>query len=99
MIRARSGDLFILGLDAENLRRLQAKEPILVPLRELGGPAVRVLILYGGETPAEVAQTIGESAGASPEEVARMVAFAAAPVRPDETRVLPPTPAKKGQPS
>ena len=47
MLRARtSNGVFILGIDAENVRRLQAGKPILVSLAELGGTD-DVMIFYG----------------------------------------------------
>lgn len=47
MIRARlSNGAFILGIDAENVRRLQAGFPILVDLSELGGTDT-ICLMYG----------------------------------------------------
>lgn len=47
MIRARaSNGVFILGIDAENVKRLKDGKPILVSLAELGGTD-DVLIMYG----------------------------------------------------
>jgi hypothetical protein len=47
MLRARmSNGVFILGLDAENLKRLKAGKPILVSLAQIGGKD-DVLIMYG----------------------------------------------------
>lgn len=46
MIRARIGDTVILGVDAENVRRLKKGKPIDVDLAALGG-GNRVIILYG----------------------------------------------------
>lgn len=38
MLRARTTNgVFILGLDAENIRRLQAGQPIMISLAEMGG--------------------------------------------------------------
>jgi hypothetical protein len=47
MLRARaSNGVFILGIDAENVRRLKAGKPILISLAELGGKD-DVMIMYG----------------------------------------------------
>jgi sugar-specific transcriptional regulator TrmB len=49
MLRARTGNgVFILGLDAENIRRLMAGEPILVSLAEMGG--TDDVMIMAGET-------------------------------------------------
>lgn len=50
MIRAQAGtNQFLFGLDAENLRRLQAGEPIVAKLNEFGltGPPITIIICYG----------------------------------------------------
>jgi hypothetical protein len=47
MIRTRSGDAVLLGVDAENLRRLAGGEPIFCDFDTFGGPAKRVVIVYG----------------------------------------------------
>jgi hypothetical protein len=44
----------VLGLSAENVRRLQEDKPILIDLAELGLPSQRVLI-FTGTTEAEMA--------------------------------------------
>jgi hypothetical protein len=47
MIRARmSNGTFILGLDGDNVERLQRGQPILVDLSEMGGSDV-VLLMFG----------------------------------------------------
>lgn len=47
MIRAKlSNGKFLLGVDAENLRRLQGGKPIIVDLAEVGGHD-EVLIMFG----------------------------------------------------
>jgi hypothetical protein len=47
MLRARlSNGLFILGMDAENVRRLKMGEPIVISLAELGGTD-DICIMYG----------------------------------------------------
>jgi len=53
MIRARLGNgIFILGVDAENIKRLKQGEPIKVDLSDLGGSDT-VVITYGN-TMAEI---------------------------------------------
>ena len=50
MIRAQAGaNQFLFGLDAENVRRLQAGEPIVAKLNEFGltGPPITIILCYG----------------------------------------------------
>lgn len=47
MLKARSGDRFILGLSARNIELLLDGRPIDIDLRELGAPGGRVVIFYG----------------------------------------------------
>ena len=62
MLRARlSNGLFILGLDAENVRRLKAGKPILVALAEMGGTD-DVAIMYG-DTLADIQRELEQSQG------------------------------------
>jgi hypothetical protein len=54
MLRARlSNGVFVLGLDAENIRRLQAGQPILVSLAEMGGDDD--VLIMAGETLNDIA--------------------------------------------
>lgn len=47
MIRARlSNGTFLMGIDAENVRRLQKGMPLVIDLHQLGGTD-KVLIVYG----------------------------------------------------
>ena len=47
MIKARlSNGVFLLGIDAENVRRLKADQPILISLSQLGGTD-DIAIVYG----------------------------------------------------
>jgi hypothetical protein len=63
VIRARlSNGAFILGLDAENVKRLKEGKPILVSLAELGG-SDDVFIMYG-ETLDDIKRELEEAAGA-----------------------------------
>lgn len=62
MIRARlSNGAFILGIDAENVKRLKEGKPILVSLAELGGTD-DVYIMYG-ETLDDIAKELERSSG------------------------------------
>lgn len=62
MLRARlSNGVFILGIDAENLRRLKAGQPILVSLAELGGTD-DVCIVYG-DTIDDIKRELEKAAG------------------------------------
>lgn len=64
MLRARlNNGPFILGLDAENVKRLTAGKPIVVSLAELGGTD-DVMIIYG-ETLADIQKGL-EAAQGSP---------------------------------
>lgn len=65
MLRARTNDgLCILGLDAENIRRLTAGQPILVSLAQLGGTD-DVMICYG-ETLEHVQRSLEKAMGPLP---------------------------------
>ena len=62
MIRARASDgTFILGIDAENVKRLKEGKPILVSLAELGGHD-DVLIVYGN-TLQDIVRELEEASG------------------------------------
>lgn len=62
MIRARASDgTFILGIAAENVKRLKEGKPILVSLAELGGHD-DVLIVYG-ETHEDILRELEEASG------------------------------------
>ena len=62
MLRARlSNGLFILGLDAENIRRLMAGRPIVVSLAQLGGTD-DVAIMYG-DSLADIAKELEQASG------------------------------------
>jgi hypothetical protein len=63
VIRARtSNGWFILGLDAENVRRMKAGEPIKVDLTVHGGKDT-VIILYGDDKE-EIYKTLEDISGA-----------------------------------
>lgn len=62
MLRARTNNgIFILGIDAENVKRLKAGKPILVSLAELGGQD-DVLICYG-DTLADLQRELEQAMG------------------------------------
>lgn len=64
MIRARLSDgTFILGIDAENVRRLKSGQPIRVDLKQLGGTDV-VAIVYG-DTLDEITRELERASGQS----------------------------------
>lgn len=65
MLRARTKDgLCILGLDAENIRRLTTGQPILVSLSQLGGTD-DVMICYG-ETLEQIQRDLEKATGPFP---------------------------------
>jgi hypothetical protein len=62
MMRIRlSSGAFIIGLDAEDIRRLTNKEPIFIDLEKIGGTD-KVLIM-AGETLNDVAKEIEKKIG------------------------------------
>jgi hypothetical protein len=62
MLRARfSNGVFCLGLDAENIRRLQQGQPILVSLAELGG--TDDVLIMAGETLEDIAKELEKATG------------------------------------
>jgi hypothetical protein len=62
MLRARlSNGVFVLGLDAENIRRLQAGQPILVSLAEMGGDDD--VLIMAGETLNDIAADLEKVTG------------------------------------
>lgn len=62
MLRARlSNGSFLLGIDAENVRRLQAGKPIVVSLAEMGGTD-DILIMYG-DTLADIQRELEAASG------------------------------------
>lgn len=62
MLRARtSNGVFILGLDAENIRRLKAGKPILVSLAEMGGSDD--VMIMAGETLEDIKNELENASG------------------------------------
>lgn len=62
MLRARaSNGVFILGLDAENVKRLKEGKPILLSLAGMGGND-DIMIMYG-ETLEEIKQELESASG------------------------------------
>lgn len=47
MIKAKQGNLMILGLSEENIDRLKKDEPISFNMKELGFPDIEVFIFTG----------------------------------------------------
>lgn len=65
MLRARTTNgVFILGLDAENIRRLQAGMPILVSLAELGGTDDAMIM--AGNTLDDIQRELKQAQGGRP---------------------------------
>lgn len=63
MLRARaSNGTFILGLDAENIKRLMAGQPILVSLAEMGG--TDDVLIMAGQILQDIARELEEASGA-----------------------------------
>jgi hypothetical protein len=62
MLKAKTNNgIFILGLEAENIKRLKQGKPILVSLAELGGTD-DVMIMYG-ETVQDIAKELEDASG------------------------------------
>ncbi len=74
MIRAKAGDTVVLGLEPENIKRLQRGEPISVDLAELGG--ARRVVIFTGETREAMARQLASAAGATETETEVLVAVA-----------------------
>lgn len=70
MIKARSGNLLILGLEAMNVERLKAGNPMLIKLSELGVPNtdLRVVITYG-DTQEEILAQLERDLGLKPPSI------------------------------
>lgn len=65
MLCARTTEgLFILGLDAENVRRLQLGQPIMVNLSKLGG--TDDILIMVGETLEDIQETLETGFGPLP---------------------------------
>jgi hypothetical protein len=49
MIKARSGNTVILGLEAGNIKRLKEGDPMLIKLSDVGVPDsdIQIVIMYG----------------------------------------------------
>jgi hypothetical protein len=63
MLRARaSNGVFILGLDAENMRRLKDVQPILISLAEMGG--TDDVLIMAGETIDDIKKDLESGLGA-----------------------------------
>lgn len=64
LIARTSGGMMILGIDAENVRRLKNGEPILKALSQFGGKD-DILIIYG-DTIDDVQRKLEEAIGPLP---------------------------------
>ena len=66
LIARASNGMMILGIDAENVRRLKAGQPILKALAQFGGTD-DVLIVYG-ESIDDIKRQLEKSMGPLPQE-------------------------------
>ena len=66
MIKARAGNLIILGLSDENLRRLQNNEPIKFNAGELGLPPHLEIVIVYGKTEKDIAHELMSKFGYNP---------------------------------
>lgn len=62
MIKARAGNVAILGLEARNVDLLKEGKPMYIKLGELGLPDISIVILYG-DTHAEIVARIESTTG------------------------------------
>lgn len=60
MIKARSGELVILGLSRENIKRLQKGQPIAFDGDQVGISGTRILIMFG-ETENDIMRELAEA--------------------------------------
>lgn len=51
--------LTVFGLEPENVRRLQAGEPIRVDMASMGRPDMGVVLIVFGETREQIAESLG----------------------------------------
>lgn len=62
MLKARlTNGIFVLGIDANNIKRLMEKKPILVSLAELGG--TDDVLIMAGESIEEMVRDLEEATG------------------------------------
>lgn len=65
MIQARLTDgSFLIGIDAENVRRIQADKPLVINLRAIGGSDL-VIVMYG-ETMQAIVDSLENTLGPLP---------------------------------
>lgn len=57
MIKARGGNVVLLGLSRMNVERLMADMPILIDGAEVGLPGIKLAIIFG-ETEEQIAQEL-----------------------------------------
>ncbi|MDD5370515.1 MAG: hypothetical protein PHQ40_15640 [Anaerolineaceae bacterium] len=63
MLSAKINELYVFGLDAENIKRLLQKQPIIVPLSNLGGTGS--VVIMAAPTMDEVIKDVEEALGFS----------------------------------
>lgn len=66
MIKARAGNLVILGLEAGNVDRLKEGKPMAIKLRELGVETDSVVVIMYGDTQADIMAAIERETGLKP---------------------------------
>ena len=47
MVKMRKGNVIVLGLSAENIKRLQASDPIMFAGEQIGLDGLTIYIVYG----------------------------------------------------
>lgn len=66
MVKFCRGNVVVLGLSEENIKRIQQDKPIKFNMKELGFDDITVFIM-AGETEHTIAKQISEAAGSTPE--------------------------------
>jgi len=66
MIKAKAGNLIILGLSDENLRRLQNNEPIKFNAGEIGLHSHFEIVIIYGKTEKDITQDLINTLGYKP---------------------------------
>jgi hypothetical protein len=68
MIKARAGNVVILGLEARNVELLKEGKPMYIKLAELGLPDIGIVIMYG-DTPDQIVARIESTTGLKVPEI------------------------------
>lgn len=63
MIKARAGNVVILGLEAGNIARLKEGKPMLIKLRELGVQTDAAVVIVYGDTHLDIVTAIEREIG------------------------------------